>query len=146
LAATAQGLAEERMLGWMREMAEEVHIQWDQALLCLKACQRLGSAEPAILLTALFSKRQHQWMPVEELKHRDCHLTAHEYKALTSWLESAKEQELDTEMPLTTKDNGEQLATPAFQETTNKRLTLPVHTTTSPALSGQIRSSQVTVA
>jgi hypothetical protein len=100
-----------------REIAEEVRSEWDQALLCLKACQQLGSAEPAILLTAHFSKRQHQWMPIEELKHRDCHLTAHAYKALTSWLLSAREQELDTEMPLTTKDNGdigEQLANPCL--------------------------------
>ena len=32
--------------------AEEVRREWDQAQLCLKACQKLGSAEPAILLTA----------------------------------------------------------------------------------------------
>jgi hypothetical protein len=77
-------LEKERWAG-CREIAEEVRSKWDQALLCLKAYQKRGSAEPAILSTAHFPKRQHQLMPVEELKHRDCHLTVHEYKALTSF-------------------------------------------------------------
>ena len=76
-------LEKERWAG-CRETAEEVRSEWDQAVLCLKACQKLGSAEPTIQLTAHFSKRQHQWMPAEELKHKDCHFTVHEYKALTS--------------------------------------------------------------
>jgi hypothetical protein len=102
-----------------------------------KGMSKLGSAEPAILWTAHFSKRQHQWMPVEELKHRDCHLTAHEYKALTSWLLSAREQELDTEMPLTTKDNGEQLVNPCLSGNDQQETDAAHDNFTSPVWSDQ---------
>jgi hypothetical protein len=73
-------------------------------------------------------------MPVEELKHKDCHLTAHEYK---SWLRSAREQELDTEMPLTTKDNGEQLAHPCLSGNDQQETDAAHDNFTSPVWSDQ---------
>jgi hypothetical protein len=44
-------LEKERWVG-CREVAEQVRKEWDQAQLCLKACEKLGSAEPAILPTS----------------------------------------------------------------------------------------------
>jgi hypothetical protein len=50
------------------------------AQLCLRACEKLRDAEPAIILVSIahLSGRQHQWMHMDELKHRKCHLTAPE--------------------------------------------------------------------
>ena len=90
-------LEKERWAG-CREVADEVRMEWDQAQQCLKACGKLGNAEPAILSAAHLSGDQHQWMSVAELQHRKCQLTAPDYTALTSWLSlgGGKEMEVGT--------------------------------------------------
>jgi hypothetical protein len=69
-------MAEEERWAGCTEVGDEVRSEWDQAQLCLKACEKLGSTEPAITSIMNFSDSQNQWLHVEALKKRKCHLTA----------------------------------------------------------------------
>ena len=78
-------LEKERWTG-CREVIDDVRHEWDLAQVCLKACEKLGSAEPAILSVPQLRGRQAQWMHIEEIRKRQCYLTPSEFATLTSWL------------------------------------------------------------
>ncbi len=61
----------------------------------MKACEKIGSAEPAILSVLQLSGCQTQWIHIEELRSRQCYLTPSEYAALTSWLPATCEKEAE---------------------------------------------------
>ena len=118
--------------------------EWDQAQLCLKACGKLGSAEPAITSIRNFSDSQHQWLHMEALKKRKCHLTTPEHAALTSWLSMMTAQEMCAAVPLAATSGGVQSEHPAQHVRRPKVLgqdpathaTVP--TRTPPCIRGQI--------
>ena len=68
---------------------------WEQAQLCLAACASLGSAEPAILLISQLRGTQTQWLRLDELANRHCHLSPVEHTALTLWLSLLETQQLE---------------------------------------------------
>jgi hypothetical protein len=72
-----------------------VRTAWEQAQLCLAACGSLGSAEPAILSISQFWGTQTQWLRLDELASRHCHLYPVEYTALTSWLSLLETQQFE---------------------------------------------------
>ena len=78
-------LDKERWTG-CREVIDDVQREWDQALVCLRACAKLGRTEPAILSILQLSGCQAQWMHIDELRKRQCCITSSEYATLTSWL------------------------------------------------------------
>ncbi len=78
-----------------REVVEEVRSAWEQAQLCLTACAGLGSAEPAILSKSQFRGTQTQWLRLDELACRHCHLTPFEHATITSWLSMTESQQLE---------------------------------------------------
>ncbi len=65
--------SEEQWVG-CREVEEGVQKVWEQAQLCLAACASLGSAEPDILSISQFRGTQTQWLRLDELANRHCHL------------------------------------------------------------------------
>ena len=69
-----------------REVIDDVQQEWDQAQVCLQACAKLGSAEPAIISALHLRGCQAHWMHIEELRTRRCGITSSEYATLTSWL------------------------------------------------------------
>ncbi len=81
----AAWLSKEQWAG-CREVDEDLRKAWEQAQLCLAACASLGSAEPAILLISQIRGIQTQWLRLDELANRHCHLSPVEHTALTSWL------------------------------------------------------------
>ena len=92
-----------------REIAEEVQLEWNQAQLCLKACERLGSAEPAILSISELRGSQNQWRHLGEFTSRQCSLNHSEHTTLTSWISAAQSQVAKTsagvsEIPIVTTD------------------------------------------
>ncbi len=95
-------------LGWKRK--DDVRKEWDQALLCLRASEKLGSAEPAIISIAHFAGSRHQWKHIDELKYRKCQITALEYAALISWLPLEEPQEMREATLLEDACAGEQLS------------------------------------
>ncbi len=68
---------------------------WEQAQLCLAACASLGSAEPAFLLISQLRGTQTQWLRLDELANRHCHLSPVEHTALTSWLSLLETQQFE---------------------------------------------------
>jgi hypothetical protein len=70
----AAWLSKEQWVG-CREVEENVRKVWEQAQLCLAACVSLGSAEPAILSISQFRGTQTQWLRLDELVNRHCHLS-----------------------------------------------------------------------
>ena len=136
-------LEKERWAG-CTEVIDEVRNEWDQAQLCLKACGKLGSAEPAITSIRNFSDSQHQWLHVEALKKRKCHLTTPEHTALTSWLSMMTAQEMCAAVPLAATSGGVQSEHPA-QHVRRPKVLDPdpathatVPTRTPPCIRGQI--------
>ena len=129
-----------------QEVVDSVRHEWDQALLCLRACEKLGSAEPAIISIAHLAGRRHQWKHMHELKHRKCQITALEYTALISWLPSEGTHEMCEATLLEDACAGEQLACFAqhtyppqemgLSSTTQEPMPLP------PCICGQIVGSE----
>jgi hypothetical protein len=60
---------------WVGILEEDVLKAWEQAQLCLAACASLGSAEPAILSISQLRGTQTQWLRLDELANRHCHLS-----------------------------------------------------------------------
>ncbi len=92
-----------------QEITEEVQLEWNQAQLCLKAYEGLGSAEPAVLSIFQLYGSQIQWMHLDELTSRQCHLSQSEYATLTSWISTVRSQTAKTsaevsEIPRATAD------------------------------------------
>ncbi len=87
-------LSKEQWVG-CREVEEDVRKAWEQAHLCLAACASLGSAEPAILSISQFRGTQTQWLRLDELASRHCHLSPVEHTALTSWLPLLETQQFE---------------------------------------------------
>jgi hypothetical protein len=90
----AAWLSKERWVG-CRELDEDVRSKWEQALLCLAACARLGNAESAILSISRFQGTQTQWLRSDELADRKCHLSPLEHTALTSRLSMLETPQLE---------------------------------------------------
>jgi hypothetical protein len=61
-------LEKERWAG-CTEVIDTVQNEWNQAQLCLKACVKLGNADPAIIYVTHLLDSQQQWLPAEALKH-----------------------------------------------------------------------------
>ncbi len=86
-------------------------LELEQAQLCLAACAGLGNAETAILLISQFRGTQTQWLNLNELASRHCHLTPLEHATITSWLSMSGNQQLEASAeisgaPVATKDDG----------------------------------------
>ncbi len=89
----ATWLSEEQWAG-CREIVEDVLLAWEQAQFCLEACAGLGSTEPAILSISQF-RGTTQWLRLDELASRHCHLTPSEHATITSWLSMSGIQQLE---------------------------------------------------
>ncbi len=78
-----------------QEVEKDLRKVWEQAQLCSAPCASLGSAEPAIPSTSQFRGTQTQWLRLDELANRHCHLSPVEHTALTSWLSLLETQQFE---------------------------------------------------
>jgi hypothetical protein len=62
-----------------QEVIDDVQQEWDQAEVYLKACAKLGSAEPAILSVLHLCRCQAQWMHIEELRRQHLKTRTQQY-------------------------------------------------------------------
>ena len=106
-------LEKERWAG-CTEVIDTVQNEWNQAQLCLKACVKLGNADPAIIYVTHLLDSQQQWLPAEALKHRKCHLSPLEHAALISWLSEENVCEMSVKVPLEQTEVSTQSVSPTL--------------------------------
>jgi hypothetical protein len=74
------------------------------------ACAGLGNSEPAILLILQFRGTQTQWLRLDELASRLCHLTPLEHATITFWISRSGIQQFEVSAetsgaPVATEDD-----------------------------------------
>ena len=68
------------------ELDETVQEAWNSAVLCVRACRKLGSVEPPICTLSDLRAAQGLWQSRADINRRGGQLTEAEYSVLVSWL------------------------------------------------------------